>query len=97
VINVKGFVAINSEDYSLTRAQIVERVSDYKFAEMEDIRRFLFIICGMQPDDCGYIYIRSKLGQCLLVNDDSSSYFIPLRELACELDFLIRKKLKMLL
>lgn len=94
MIMSKGAITVNSGDYILTRAQIENRVSDYNFSETGDILRFLSCVCGMQPDDCGYIYIRSKLGQCLSNHDDCSDYFIPLRELACELDFLVRRKLK---
>lgn len=90
-------VANKQGDYRLTRAQITARISSYDFNEMSDILRFLSLICGMQLDDCDYIYIRSKLGQCLSAHDDSSSYFIPLRELACELDCLVRRRLKAIL
>lgn len=93
----KNAIIDNSGVYRLTRAQIESRVNDYYFAEIRDILCFLSCVCGIQPDDCGYIYIRSKLGQCLSIHDDRSNYFIPLRELACELDFLVRQKLRVLL
>ena len=88
---------VNPKDYLLTRMQISERVRPYSFPETGDILRFLSLFSGMQPDDSSYIYIRSKLGQCLSAHDDNSSYFIPLRELACELDCLVHRKLKVLL
>lgn len=90
----EGTIAIYPERYRLTEAQISERIGDYGFVEISDILRFLSLVCDVRLDECDYIYIRSKLGKCLSAHDDSSGYFVPLRELACELDCLVSRKLK---
>ncbi|PIJ49714.1 hypothetical protein BL250_15955 [Erwinia sp. OLTSP20] len=67
---------------------------NYDFDEIDDILIFLKLVCHSQPDDSDYLYIRSKLGLCLSLHDNKSSFFIPLRELATELDCIIRSYIR---
>lgn len=83
--------------YTLSQKFIADIVKRYCFIETSDIIRFLDIICVNEPDSCDYVYIRGKLGRCLKAYDDKSDDFIPLRELACMLDFLIWKDFKCLI
>ena len=80
----------------LTSEQINEKINGYGFIEISDIGRFLALFCGTTPCWCDYIYIRAKLAECLLMHDDQSEYFIPLRELACDLDCLVYDELKVI-
>lgn len=61
----------------------------YGFIEIAYILHFLNVFCQgtLRESDC--FYIRNELARCLKYNDDASEYFIPLRELATELDCLI--------
>lgn len=82
---------------ALSQKIITDIVNRYCFIETSDIARFLDLICTNEPDSCDYVYIRGKLGRCLKAYDDKGDDFIPLRELACMLDFLIRKDFKCLI
>lgn len=93
----KNVAAAEPGECQLTKMQISDRICNYGFAEIGDILNFLSCCCGKCPDCCDYIYIRSKLGVCLSVHDDQSGYFIPLRELACELDCFVRLRLRTIL
>ncbi|HFQ9141769.1 TPA: hypothetical protein ACHTOV_004255 [Enterobacter cancerogenus] len=73
----------------LPREQLRERVGRYGFIEIADILRFIDFICSSPPERNDYIFIRGKLDLCLRHHDDGGDYFIPLRELATELDCLI--------
>lgn len=75
--------------YSLNKKEIAERIRPYGFVEISDILDFIRLICHERPDKSDYFYIRSKLDACLHMHDDHSAYFIPIRELATELDCLI--------
>lgn len=73
----------------LSKKELKERVGYYGFIEMADILRFIDFICSSPPERNDYLFTRGKLGLCLRHHDDGSDYFIPLRELATELDCLI--------
>lgn len=75
--------------YYLNKREIADRIRLYDFVEISDILDFIRLICHSRPDRSDYFYIRSKLGACLHMYDDHSAYFIPIRELATELDCLI--------
>jgi len=89
MLRCKPRTDIEHESYQLYREQIIYRVREYGFVEISEILNFLKYICHSRLDDSDYLYIRSKLGKCLDINDDHSEYFIPLRELATELDCLV--------
>jgi hypothetical protein len=77
----------NLVTYSLSKVKIIETISCFGFIEVAQILCFLEFIEVF--DDSALVYIRSKIKECLMKHDDKSNYFIPLRELATELDFLI--------
>lgn len=89
VLKISGSGEEGNEKYILTREQIAERLNCYMFEGIDTIHRFLGFMCEKYPDRIDYLYIRGKLGKILSQHDDKSSYFIPLRELACEIDMLI--------
>ncbi|MBS1205271.1 MAG: hypothetical protein H6R25_2170 [Proteobacteria bacterium] len=78
------------ECFYLSKEQLRERVSHYGFIEIVDILRFIDSICSSPPGRGDYFFIRDKIGLCLCHHDNESDYFIPLRELATELDCLIK-------
>ena len=73
----------------MNKVQIESRIRKFGFVEVTDILRFLEYMCDKELDVADYAYIRSKVGSCLKYHDDHSDYFIPLRELATELNCLI--------
>lgn len=58
--------------------------------EASDILHFLDFICHEELDVGDYLYLRYKVGRAISAHDDKSEYFIPLRELATELDCMTR-------
>lgn len=79
---------------SLNREYVYEKIRSYGFTEIGDLITFLQIICNTDLDISELLYFRAKIGLCLRHHDDSTDYFIPLREFACELDCLINLKQK---
>ena len=74
------------DEFRPSRELLKCRVRRYGFIEISDILRFLDSVCKPVPDDSDLLYIRSKIEKCLDTHDNQSAYFIPLRELATELD-----------
>ncbi|MGR3184276.1 hypothetical protein [Enterobacter cancerogenus] len=70
-------------------SRVKRMLKRYGFIEVAYILHFLNVFCQgtLRESDC--LYIRNELARCLKKNDDTSEYFIPLRELATELDCLI--------
>lgn len=69
--------------------EIKTKIAFYGFIEISYIFSFLDLVCRTPPTESDYIYIRSSIGSCLKKHDDGSDYFIPLRDFALELDYLV--------
>lgn len=80
------------QDDTLSRENAYDKIKSYGFTEIGDLITFLQVICNTNLDISELIYFRSKIDVCLRHHDDSSDYFIPLREFASELDCLINVK-----
>ncbi|MFP3524585.1 hypothetical protein SB912_18910 [Pantoea sp. SIMBA_072] len=72
----------------LTRKNVHEKIQGFGFTEVADILIFLDFICGSELDVSEIAYLRQKIHLCLRRNDNSSDYFIRMREFAAELDCL---------
>jgi hypothetical protein len=70
----------------LSKKQLRERIAKYGFIEISDVLHFIDLVCSSPPDLSDYSFIRNKIELCLRHHDDSSNYFIDLREFASELD-----------
>ncbi|HGK4757612.1 TPA: hypothetical protein ACJ2XJ_005000, partial [Enterobacter cloacae] len=68
---------------------VMRKVESMGFLEAADIIRFLSFFCDGELKTSECVYIRSKVDECLRSHDDTSDYFIGLRELASELDAVI--------
>ncbi|WP_323169260.1 hypothetical protein [Pantoea agglomerans] len=78
------------EDYRPSKKLLKNKVRQYGFVEMSQVMKFLDVICDPVPDNSDLLYIRSKIERCLDVHDNQGAYFIPLRELAAELDCFVQ-------
>ncbi len=78
-----------NKKYKISRSEFLNRLIDYRFNETKDIVNFLKFFCDENIDICDYLFIRAKLELCLKNHDNMSDYFIPLRQVATELDCLI--------
>lgn len=74
---------------SLNRRDLIEHVKPYGFVETSCILRFLENVCGPNPDECAFLYIRGKLDECLRKHDNGSEYFSAMRRLLRDLDYLL--------
>ena len=72
--------------FSLSPDRIKERLRYFGFTEVDEILKFISIIDAEDADASGYTYIRARLDRCLRNHDNGDDYFIPLREIASELD-----------
>lgn len=88
-----GGVIMSTASFSIQNIADTRRikriVGKYGFIEIAYILHFLTVFCQGSLRDSDCLYIRNELAKCLKAHDDSSEYFIPLRELATELDCLI--------
>ncbi len=76
-------------DTMLSCQTLRERLHMYGFIETGDIINILDSLNVLYPDRITLHFIRGRLSACLAEHDNGEDYFIPLRQLACEIDFVL--------